>query len=376
MGSTTRAAVLWEYGKDWQVEEVELDEPKANDVLVSIKAAGLCHSDDHAHTGDLPLPLPLIGGHEGAGVVEAVGPAVRDLEVGDHVAVSFIPACGRCRWCSTGRQYLCDSGAKLFDIGMMSDGRVAHHVIRDGERTPVGRYAQAGTFAEKILVNEDSLVKVEKDIPFEAVALVSCGVATGVGSATERAGTKPGDNVAVIGIGGIGINAVQGAKLAGAQRIIAIDPVELKREEAMRFGATHAYASIEEATAAVRDMTYGVMCERVVLSPGVVEGTMVQPSMELTAKGGTLVVTGLAPAMASDVQLNLMGLSMGNKEIKGTIFGSLNPREEIPRLLSMYRNGTLMLDELVSRRYTLDELNQGYADMLGGKNIRGVLTFD
>jgi S-(hydroxymethyl)glutathione dehydrogenase / alcohol dehydrogenase len=168
---------------------------------------------------------------------------------------------------------------------------------------------------------------------------------------------------------------VQGARLAGAQRIIAIDPVELKREEAMRFGATHAYRSIEEATDAVRDLTEGTMCERVVLSPGIVEGTMVQPAMDLTSKGGTMVVTGLAPAMANDVQLNLMMLSMGNKEIKGTIFGSLNPRDEIPRLLSMYRNGILMLDELVTRRYSLDEVNQGYADMLGGKNVRGVLSF-
>jgi S-(hydroxymethyl)glutathione dehydrogenase / alcohol dehydrogenase len=376
MALTTRAAVLWEYNTDWTIEDVELDEPHSNDVLVSVKAAGLCHSDDHAHTGDLPLPLPLIGGHEGAGVVEAVGPDVRTLKPGDHVAVSFIPACGRCRMCSTGRQYLCDSGAKLFDIGMMSDGRVAHHVLRGGERTPVGRYAQAGTFSERILVHEDSLVKVDDDLPFDAVALVSCGVATGFGSATERAGTKPGDNVAVIGIGGIGINAVQGARLAGAQRIIAIDPVELKREEAMRFGATHAYRSIEEATEAVRDLTEGTMCERVVLSPGIVEGTMVQPAMDLTSKGGTMVVTGLAPAMANDVQLNLMMLSMGNKEIKGTIFGSLNPRDEIPRLLSMYRNGILMLDELVTRRYSLDDVNQGYADMLGGKNVRGVLSFD
>jgi S-(hydroxymethyl)glutathione dehydrogenase / alcohol dehydrogenase len=375
MALTTRAAVLWEYNTDWAIEDVELDDPRSYDVLVSVKAAGLCHSDDHAHTGDLPLPLPLIGGHEGAGVVEAVGPDVRTLKPGDHVAVSFIPACGRCRMCSTGRQYLCDSGAKLFDIGMMSDGRVAHHVLRDGERTPVGRYAQAGTFSERILVHEDSLVKVDDDLPFEAVALVSCGVATGFGSATERAGTKPGDNVAVIGIGGIGINAVQGARLAGAQRIVAIDPVELKREEAMRFGATHAYRSIEEATDAVRDLTEGTMCERVVLSPGIVEGTMVQPAMDLTSKGGTMVVTGLAPAMANDVQLNLMMLSMGNKEIKGTIFGSLNPRDEIPRLLSMYRNGILMLDELVTRRYSLDEVNQGYADMLGGKNVRGVLSF-
>jgi S-(hydroxymethyl)glutathione dehydrogenase/alcohol dehydrogenase len=376
MSMTTRAAVLWGVGEPWVIEEVELDEPRANDVLVRLHAAGMCHSDDHAKTGDMPMPLPVIGGHEGAGVVEAVGPDVKGLAVGDHVAVSFVPACGHCRWCSTGRQYLCDNGAKLFDIGMMSDGREAHHTVHDGERVAVGRYAQLGTFSEWILVNESSLVKVDDDLPFEVVALVSCGVATGFGSATERAGTKPGDNVAVIGVGGIGINAVQGARIAGAQRVIAIDPVEFKREQAMALGATHAYASVEEAMAEVGALTDGIMCERVVLCAGVVHGDMIDPALWLTAKGGTLVVTGVAPATEDDTKLNLMMLSMMNKEIKGTIFGSMNPRESIPRLLSMYREGVLKIDELVTRRYSLDEVNQGYADMLAGKNIRGVITFD
>jgi S-(hydroxymethyl)glutathione dehydrogenase/alcohol dehydrogenase len=373
---TTRAAVLWNVGEPWSVEEVELDEPRANDVLVRLHAAGLCHSDDHARTGDMPMPLPVIGGHEGAGVVEAVGPDVKDLAVGDHVAVSFVPACGKCRWCSTGRQYICDSGAKLFDMGMMSDGREAHHAVHDGERVAVGRYAQVGTFSERILVNEASLIKVDPDLPFDVVALVSCGVATGFGSATERAGTKPGDNVAVIGVGGIGMNAVQGARIAGAQRVIAIDPVEFKREQAMALGATHAYASVEEAMGEVGAMTDGVMCERVILSAGVVHGDMIDPALWLTAKGGTLVVTGVAPVTDVDAKLSLMPFAMMNKEIKGTIFGSMNPRESIPRLLSMYREGVLKLDELVTRRYSLDEVNQGYADMLDGKNIRGVITFD
>jgi NDMA-dependent alcohol dehydrogenase len=375
MTTTTRAAVLWEVGTDWSIEDVELDDPRATDVLVRMESAGMCHSDDHARTGDMPMPLPIIGGHEGAGVVEAVGPDVTRLAPGDHVAVSFVPACGHCRWCSTGRQYICDSGAKLFNVGMMSDDRLAHHVTRNGERVPVGRYAQVGTFSEQILVNEDSLVKVDDDLPADAVALVSCGVATGFGSATERAGTKPGDDVAVIGVGGIGINAVQGARVAGAQRVIAIDPVEFKREQAMKLGATHAFASVEEAAGAIGELTQGVMCDRVVLAAGVVHGDMVEPALGLTSKGGTLVVTGVAPATESDAQLNLMMLSMMNKEVKGTIFGSMNPREAIPRLLSMYREGVLHLDELVTRRYSLDEVNQGYADMLEGRNIRGVISF-
>jgi len=373
MPTTTRAAVLWGVGEEWKIEDVELDDPKANDVLVEVKAAGLCHSDEHAVTGDLPLALPVIGGHEGAGVVLEVGPGVTSVAPGDHVSVSFIPSCGRCRWCSTGRQYLCDEGAKLFDIGMMSDGREAHKIKGGGQA--VGRFAQLGTFADKMLVSENSLVKVEKDLPFHAVALVSCGVATGFGSATERAGTIPGDNVAVIGVGGIGINAVQGAKIAGAKRVIAIDPVESKRERAMEFGATHTYSSVDEALLAVPDLTWGDMCDRVILTVGTVHGHMLDPALALTSKGGTLVVTGLAPMLESDAQMNLFMFAMANKEVKGTVFGSTNPRAQIPRLLSMYREGELKLDELVTNRYSLDEVNQGYEDMRNGTNLRGVIEF-
>ena len=371
MPTTTRAAVLWGVGEDWKIEEVELDDPKQGDVLVSMKVAGMCHSDEHAVTGDMPLGLPVIGGHEGAGVVEEVGPGVTSVKPGDHVSMSFLPSCGRCKYCSSGRQYLCDEGAKLFDVGMMSDGRNAHHV----KGTPVGRYAQIGTFSEKVLVSENSVVKVDDDLPFDAVALVSCGVATGFGSATERAGTQPGDNVAVVGIGGIGINAVQGARIAGAKRVIAIDPVEFKREKAMEMGATHTFASIEEALLAVPDLTWGDMCERVILTAGVVHGDMIEPALNLTAKGGTVVVVGLAPMLETDAQMNLFMLSMLNKEVKGTIFGSQNPRAQIPRLLSMYREGVLKLDELITNRYTLDQVNDGYRDMREGKNVRGIIEF-
>jgi S-(hydroxymethyl)glutathione dehydrogenase / alcohol dehydrogenase len=371
MPTTTRAAVLWGLGEEWKIEEVELDDPREGDVLVSMRVAGMCHSDEHAVTGDMLLALPTIGGHEGAGVVEAVGPGVTSVEPGDHVSMSFIPSCGRCRYCSTGRQFLCDEGAKLFDMGMMSDGRSGHHC--KGE--PISRFTQLGTFSEKILVSENSVVKVDKDLPFDVVALVSCGVATGFGSATERAGTKPGETVAVIGIGGVGINAVQGARIAGAKRVIAIDPLEFKREKAMEFGATHTFSSVEEALLAVPDLTWGDMCERVVLSPGVVHGDMLEPALNLTAKGGTLVVTGVAPMLESDAQLNVFMLTMLNKEVKGTVFGSTNPRAQIPALLSMYREGALKLDELITNRYSLDQVNDGYRDMRDGKNVRGVIEF-
>ena len=372
MPRTTRAAVLWGVGEDWKIEDVELDDPKAGDVLVKMKIAGMCHSDEHAVTGDLPLPLPAIGGHEGSGIVEAVGPGVTSVAPGDHVAISFVPSCGRCYYCASGQQYICDNGAKLFDLGMMSDGRNAHHC----KGQPVGRYAQVGTFSEYTLVNESSVVKVDNDLSFEAVALVSCGVGTGFGSVAERAGTRAGDTVCVIGIGGIGINAVQGAKVVGAKRVIAIDPVEFKREKATEFGATDTFASIEEAQAALPELTWGRMCERVILSPGVVHGDMIEPALNLTAKGGTLVITGLSPMMEMDAKLNPFMLSMLNKEIKGTIYGSTNPRAAIPTLLAMYRQGVLKIDELVTRRYSLDQINEGYEDMRAGKNLRGVVAFD
>lgn len=371
MPTTTRAAVLWGVGDDFKIEDVTLDDPGPGDVLVKMAYAGMCHSDEHAITGDLPMGLPIIGGHEGSGVVEAVGPGVTSVKPGDHVSMSFIPSCGRCKWCSTGRQYICDEGAKLFDVGMMSDGREAHHI---GDQ-PVGRFAQLGTFSEYVLASENSVVRVDDDIPLDVVALVSCGAATGFGAATERAGTQPGDNVAVIGIGGIGINAVQGAAKAGAKRVIAIDPLEFKREQAMEFGATHTFSSIEEAQLAVPDLTWGEMCDRVLLCAGVVNGDMIEPALGLTSKGGTLVIVGLAPAMDNDTQMNLFMLAMMNKEVKGTVFGSTNPRAAIPQLLSMYREGGLKLGELITKRYSLDEVNQGYQDMRDGKNIRGVIEF-
>jgi len=374
MPINTRAAVLWGHHEDWKIEDLVLDDPGPGEVVVEMRVAGMCHSDEHVVQGDMLIPhFPFVGGHEGAGVVQQVGPGVTTLAPGDHVSMSFIPACGRCRWCSTGKQSLCDEGAKLFDNQMMTRtaGEVSHRI---GE-TEAARFAQLGTFAEHLLVSEASLVKVDKDLPFEAVALVSCGVATGWGSAVHRAKVQPGDNVAVIGVGGVGINAVQGARMAGAKRVIAIDPVEFKREKAMEMGATHTYSSIEEAQLAIPDLTWGDMCDSVILVPGVVTGSMIEPALSLTAKGGTLVVTAIGNMMEGTADLNLFMFAMMNKEIKGTVFGSGNPRADIPALLSMYREGTLKLDELVSNRYRLEDVNQGYQDLRDGKNIRGVLEF-
>lgn len=388
----TKAALVYDVGQEWQVTTIEVDEPKAREVIVQWKASGLCHSDEHIVTGDMVPPregweamgitdlFPMIGGHEGAGVVTAVGPGVTSVAVGDHVSGSFVPACGRCRYCSTGRQNLCDSSGGTFQMGMITDGTSRHRINDSSAGEFDGRdlnlFAKLGTFAEYTCVAEDSVIKVEKDLPLEAVALVSCGVATGWGSATNRAAVKAGDTVVVVGIGGIGINAVQGAKMAGARHVIAVDPVEFKREKAMELGATHTFSSMEEAFPAVQELSWGMMADKVIMTPGVMYGDMMQLGMGLAGKGGTIVVTGIAPMTQTESSVNLFELAMWNKEIKGTIFGSLNPRADIPKLLGMYREGQLKLDELVTKTYRLDEINEGYRAMRDGENLRGVIVHD
>lgn len=379
-----KAAVLHGLGEEWQIEDLTIEPPRAGEVLVQWKVAGMCHSDEHFVTGDMVPPaemlaaagippfFPIIGGHEGAGVVVEVGPGVTSVAPGDHVSASFIPSCGRCRYCSTGRQNLCDAGAGAMQTGMITDGTSRHFL---GEQ-PVKLMAKLGTFAQYTAVAEASIIKVDADLPLDVVALVSCGVATGWGSATNRADVRPGDTVVVVGIGGIGINAVQGAAMAGAKRVIAVDPVEFKREKAMEFGATHTYASMADAMTAVGELTWGQMADKVIMTPGVLYGDMMQLGTALAGKGGTIVVTAIAPMTQTESSVNLFELAMWNKEIKGTIFGSLNPRHDIPKLLGLYRDGTLKLDELITRRYSLDEINVGYQAMRNGENIRGVIMYD
>ena len=366
----SKAAILWETNKPWSVEEIELDEPKAGEVLVEMKASGMCHSDEHLMTGDLPFALPIIGGHEGAGIVRKVGEGVSWLAPGDHVVFGFIPSCGRCPSCSTGHQNLCDLGALMGGGRQITDGGSRHHA-RGQE---LGLMCLLGTFAHHTVVNEASCIKVDNDLPFDKVCLLGCGVVTGWGSAVYAAEVKPGDTVAVVGVGGIGANAIQGARLAGAKRIIAIDPVEFKREKAMEFGATHTFPSMADAMMSVMEMTYGQMADRVIMTPGVLHGEMMTEAMNLAGKGSTVVITAISPMTSETANINLFNLAMWNKEIKGTIFGSLNPRADIPALLDMYRAGQLKLDELITKTYKLEEINEGYEAMRDGTNLRGVIV--
>lgn len=384
-----RAAVLRGVGKDWDIEEITLDPPRAGEVLVKMAVAGICHSDDHFATGDyIPTPdlaalmaatgapapeyFPVLGGHEGAGVVEEVGPGVRSVKPGDRVAMSFIPACGRCRWCVSGMTYLCDAGAMMMAKEMTTDGTRRRHV-GDEDLTAM---AQLGTFAEYAVLAEDSVVRIDDSIPFEAASLVSCGVTTGWGSGSTGVGTEPGDTVVIVGAGGVGINAVQGARAAGAKQLIAVDPVEFKRDTAKFFGATDTSPSLEEAFPLVQEMTRGVMADRVVLTPGVLRPEMLVSAMMLTRKGGTCLMTAVPKLEVSMVPLVLVDMINSCKQLKGLLYGGMNPRASMPMLLSMYQNGHLKLDELITRRYRLDQINEAITDMRDGRNIRGVIEFD
>ena len=381
----TRAAVLHGVGERWSVEEIELGPPGPGEVLVKTAFAGLCHSDEHMVTGDMVPPqelldmlpsgtiFPIVGGHEGSGVVVEVGEGVTKVAPGDHVSCSFVPACGICPSCAEGMQNLCDLGAGTFGGGMITDGTYRHHTA-DG--TQLGTLAKLGTFSEHMLLADASVVKVEPDIPLDVVCLVSCGVATGYGSAINRANVRAGDTVVVVGCGGIGSNAVQGAVAAGATNVIAVDPVMFKQEKAAEFGATHAVSSMEEAMPLVNELTWGRMADATILTPGVLDGAMIQPAMDLTKKGGTVVATALASMHQSEVTLDLARMTLSQKELRGTIFGSASPASAIPALLMQYRQGRLKLDELITKRYSLDEINEGYDDMNAGKNIRGIIAFE
>ncbi len=360
--------MLWGVNEDWQIEEVELGDPVPGEVQVRLAASGMCHSDEHVRTGDTQLPsFPFLGGHEGAGIVTKVGVGVNTLQEGDHVVLAFIPACGRCPSCSSGQQNLCDLGANLLTGVSIADGTLRHQVKGQGA-IPM---CLLGTFSPYVTVHESSAIKIDDDIPLDKAALVGCGVTTGWGSAVYAAAVMPGDTVVVIGVGGVGANAVQGAKAAGAKRVIAIDPVEFKREQAMAFGATHTFSSMAEALEPLTEITWGRGAEKAIICVGRIEGSQIAEMMAMVGKG----VTGMGGMADIDVNLSLFELTLLQKRLQGAVFGAANPRVEIPKLLGLYREGQLKLDELITKTYKLEDVNQGYADMAAGKNIRGVIMY-
>lgn len=370
----TRAAVLQEVPGRYEPGEVELDAPGPGEIRVKMMAAGLCHSDDHFAAGTQEVPiLPIVGGHEGAGIVDALGPGTTGVAEGDHVVFSFLPVCGRCWFCAKGMQNLCRLGASIGTGARFTDP-TSFRLAMDGR--PVGQLAGLGTFSEYVAVHVESAVVIDRSIPFEVACLAGCGVGTGWGAAVNSAQVRAGQVVIVMGVGGIGINAVQGAAHAGADAVIAVDPVEFKRESARKLGATHAYADIAEAADFARSITDGQGADATIVTVGVLRGRHVGQGLDSVRKGGTVVVTGIGDAVVGEGDINLHQLTLYQKRIQGSLFGASTPTADIPAQLEMYRHGRLKLDELITARYSLDEVAQGYDDMNAGRNLRGVVVFD
>jgi S-(hydroxymethyl)glutathione dehydrogenase/alcohol dehydrogenase len=341
-------------------------------VLVRIAASGLCHSDDHFCTGDITVGhLPFCGGHEAAGVVEAVGPGVSTLRPGDHIVTSFIPGCGRCRWCASGMQNLCDNGALMLE-GHQLDGTYRMHL---GDE----HVAQAGlvsTFAEYSVMPELSAIKIDPEVPLDVASLLGCAVPSGWGAAVNAARVEPGHVVLILGAGGLGISAVQGAVHAGASRIVVVDPVESTHPIAIDFGATDAFADVQEAAELVRSLTNGQGADSAIVTVGVVRGEDLGAAFAAIRKAGTVVSVAAGPDTAAVIPANLLELTMYQKRIQGSMYGMMSPSKDVPRLLEMWKAGQLKLEEMLTRSYSLDEINQGYADMHAGRNIRGLVRFD
>ncbi|MEQ0677944.1 NDMA-dependent alcohol dehydrogenase [Mycobacterium tuberculosis] len=368
----TKGALIWEFNQPWSVEEIEIGDPRKDEVKIQMEAAGMCRSDHHLVTGDIPMAgFPVLGGHEGAGIVTEVGPGVDDFAPGDHVVLAFIPSCGKCPSCQAGMRNLCDLGAGLLAGESVTDG--SFRIQARGQN--VYPMTLLGTFSPYMVVHRSSVVKIDPSVPFEVACLVGCGVTTGYGSAVRTADVRPGDDVAIVGLGGVGMAALQGAVSAGARYVFAVEPVEWKRDQALKFGATHVYPDINAVLMGIAEVTYGRMAQKVIITVGKLDGADVDSYLTITAKGGTCVLTAIGSLVDTQVTLNLAMLTLLQKNIQGTIFGGGNPHYDIPKLLSMYKAGKLNLDDMVTTAYKLEQINDGYQDMLNGKNIRGVIRY-
>jgi S-(hydroxymethyl)glutathione dehydrogenase/alcohol dehydrogenase len=367
----TQAAVLLEPDARWQITELELDPPRDNEVLIRFMASGLCHSDEHVRSHITKARLPMIGGHEGAGIIEAVGPGVTRVAKGDHVICSYIPVCGRCRYCSTGHQNLCDVGLNAM-VGCLIDGTYRFHL--DGQ--DVGAMCVLGTFSQYAVISELSVVKIAGEFPFEVGALLGCGVPTGWGSSVYAAGVRAGETVVVYGVGGVGVNAVQGARYAGAKNVVAVDPLDFKLEMAQVAGATHIARTHDEAREMVVQLTWGELADHAIITADLATAELTQQAVDVIGKGGDVVVTSVADYDELSLQMSSAPITGWQRRIQGALFGASNPLYDIPRMLELYRRGELKVSELITQRYRLDEVNEGYEDLLEGKNIRGVLVHE
>ncbi|WHX31448.1 Zn-dependent alcohol dehydrogenase [Brevibacillus agri] len=348
-----RAAVMTGVGQPLAIQEVTLDVPKANEVLVKIAATGVCHSDLNA-LEDASTPFPTILGHEGAGIVEAVGPNVTKVKPGDKVALSWVPYCGTCEFCVTGDVHLCEAAFGPMFEGTLLDG--TSRLSKEGEK--IYHNSLLSTFAEYTVVPEMSCVKLPDEMPLAQASLIGCGVATGYGAAVHAAGVTPGSTVAVFGIGGVGVNAIQGARIAGASKIIACDMKPANLEIAKKFGATHTILVGEEnAEERLKELTDGFGVHFAIDCTGNTHAT--QSAWKGTRKGGTVVVIG-AFHPAKEITLPAGGFHRVGKVLKGSFYGNTQPFRDFPAIARLYLDGKFNLDDLVLDRIGLDEINKAF----------------
>ncbi|PKB67866.1 MAG: hypothetical protein BZY82_01955 [SAR202 cluster bacterium Io17-Chloro-G3] len=361
-----KAAVLYEHGGPLIIEEIELESPKAQEVRVRIESAGICRSDLHVIHGTAIQRLPVVAGHEGSATVLEVGSAVESLKPGDRVILSFAPNCGRCPFCLTGHSNMCD--AHLSTGGTLFDGTT--RLYKDDQR--IYHMGKVACFAQEAVVPETGCIPIPDDVPFPQAALIGCCVTTGVGATLYSVQVKPGDTVAVIGCGGVGINVIQGARLANASKIIAVDIDEGKLEFSMKFGATDTVnPSQQDVIKRVKEITNGLGVDYAFEVFGSAETTTT--TFNLARKGGTAVVVGLAPV--NDLAgIDAVALVRQEKTLKGTYYGSVRPTVDIHAIVDLYRSGKINVDDLVARHYKLEDINDAFNDLERGEVGRGVIT--
>lgn len=362
-----KAAVLYEPNTPLVIEDLDLMPPRAQEVLVRITSAGVCRSDYHIMKGEGAFPMPVVLGHEGAGVVEEVGDGVTSVRPGDAIALSFVPDCGVCYYCTTGRPNLCDLGFSA-RWGLM-DGTSR---LRKGDQE-VYVFGKVGCFAEYAVIPESGCIPLPKGFPLDNASLIGCCIPTGVGAVLHTGQVEPGSTVAVVGCGGVGLNCVQGARLVNAERIVAVDIRDTALDIARRLGATHTVnARQEDPVARIKELTGGLGADYTFEAYGGTETSLV--AYQAARKGGTVVIVGLAP-QGDTAPVDLVELTRMEKVVKGSYYGSSRPRVDFPRLAQMVLDGRLELDGLVQRTYRLSELNDAYGDLEEGLPGRGVVVF-
>lgn len=359
-----KAAILYEQKKPLVVEEIEIEDPKQGEVMVKMAAAGVCRSDLSFIEGLWPALLPMVMGHEGAGVVEKIGPGVTLVQPGDHVILSFVPSCGTCRNCTRGKPYLCAAGPS----SVMRDGTTR---FKKGEQQLFHQTA-VSAFSEHIVTHETAMVKIRDDMPLDKAALIGCGVMTGMGAVINTAKVEPGSCVAVFGCGGVGLNVIQGAALSGAAKIIAVDTLDRKLDMAKGFGATHLVnGSKEDAGAKIREISGGTGADYSFEVVGLPE--LVTQAFDATDPGGQAIMVGMPP-LGSPITINSTALFVG-KTLKGALYGSSRFRTDMPALVDLYMGGKVKLDELITRSYPLEKINDAFDAMKKGEVARSIIKF-